>query len=221
MEWGSRLARGRGVGHRAEGPRLERLRVDTLTTRGLGPVSFTLAPGECAFLSGPSGAGKTLLLRAIADLDPHEGDVYLDGVPQARFAPTEWRRRVGMLPAESRWWDDLVGPHFREPDEAGLASLGFSPEVLGWSVVRLSSGEKQRLALLRLLANRPRVLLLDEPTANLDPASAARVEALLDDYRHARGASLLWVSHDPAQIERVGGQRYRFADGRLTRAGGR
>ena len=86
---------------------------------------------------------------------------------------------------------------------------------MDWSVARLSSGERQRLALLRVLANRPPVLLLDEPTANLDEATTARVEALLKDYRTLHGAGVLWVSHDPQQLRRVADRHLRIADGRL------
>ena len=72
------------------------------------------------------------------------------------------------------------------------------------------------LALIRLLVNQPRVLLLDEPTANLDPASVERVEALLMRYRQQTGAAVLWVSHDPAQIARVATRHLSLQGGRLV-----
>ncbi len=181
-------------------------------------MDLVVEPGECVAIAGPSGAGKTLFLRAIADLDVHDGQVWLDGTERASVPGPLWRRRVGLLPAESRWWRDTVGEHFAASDPEGLARLGFGPEVLDWPVVRLSSGERQRLALLRLLANRADALLLDEPTANLDAESAARVEALLADYRKGRDAALLWVSHDAAQGRRVARRRYRMDAGRLLAA---
>jgi ABC-type iron transport system FetAB ATPase subunit len=88
-----------------------------------------------------------------------------------------------------------------------LERLGFGSEVLGWSVARLSTGERQRLALARLLANGPDVLLLDEATANLDPPNRERVEAIVQDYRRERRAAVLWVSHDPEQRRRLDGRR--------------
>ena len=180
-------------------------------------MDLRLQAGECVCLSGPSGSGKTLLLRAIADLDPHQGTAYLEGAACVSMRPYEWRRQVGLLPAESFWWSDRVGDHFPDGDaEPWLERLGFTPGVMDWNVARLSSGERQRLALARLLVRGPRVLLLDEPTANLDPDNGGRVEGLLADYRRERGAGLLWVSHDPKQIARVADRHMGIRDGRLV-----
>lgn len=194
-----------------------RLKVERLAIPGLlAPVDLALAAGEILCLSGPSGAGKSRLLRAIADLEPHSGRLWLDGTPSEAMTPEQWRSRVGLLPAESGWWADRVEAHFRHPPAAdALAELGFNTAILQQRVDRLSSGERQRLALLRLLANQPRVLLLDEPTANLDPANVRRVEDLLLRYRSARNAALLWVSHDPEQIERIADRHLDLQDGRL------
>lgn len=192
------------------------LQAKKIRSHGLGPVDLTLNRTECVCVSGPSGAGKTLLLRALADLDRHDGEVLLDGRPLDTFAGPEWRRQVGLLPPESAWWHDRVGAHFPLEDKELLPALALPPEIMGWSIARLSSGERQRLALIRLLANRPRVLLLDEPTANLDPASVERVEALLLRYRQQTNAAILWVSHDPAQIARVASRHLRLQEGRLV-----
>jgi ABC-type uncharacterized transport system, ATPase component len=196
---------------------LSTLRIENLANQVLGPVSFTVGDGECVCLSGASGAGKTLLLRAIVDLDPHAGEVFLDGVPCEHFLPPEWRRNVGMLPAESQWWGTVVGEHFSHVVSVeALAALGFDPGILGWEVSCLSSGERQRLALLRLLSQRPGVLLLDEPTANLDPVNVRRAEALLNRYRIAHRAAVIWVSHDSDQIRRVAERHFRITNRLLT-----
>ena len=176
-------------------------------------MSLDIAAGTCTCMVGASGAGKSRLLRALADLDEHTGDVRLDGVPQEQFAPSEWRRRVGLLPPDSLWWHDTVGEHFPANDGAQLSALSLDTGIRAQPVVRLSSGERQRLALLRLLANQPQVLLLDEPTANLDDDNAKRVERLLERYRHETGAAILWISHDPAQVERVSEQLLRMHAG--------
>ena len=193
----------------------------------LQPVDMDLDGGAIVLLSGPSGAGKSLLLRAIADLDPNAGEVFLDGAARSDMRPTEWRRRVGLLPAESGWWGERVSDHFPPPAGGAaewlvptlLSTLGFGTDVLDWEVLRLSTGERQRLALVRLLANGPEALLLDEATANLDPANRERAEALIMEYRDQHGAPVLWVSHDPDQRARLatatGGRRLVIADHRL------
>ncbi len=187
-----------------------------MKARGTSGIDLTVIAGECVCLSGPSGAGKTVLLRAIADLDPHEGTALLDGKPAEAFEPAEWRGRVGLLPAESQWWHDRVGEHFRRIDAERWHRLGFETETAGWSVARLSTGERQRLALLRLLANAPAALLLDEPTASLDPENVVRAEALIGEYRRERQIPVLWVSHDPDQIRRVADRHFRIEGGRLS-----
>ncbi|MBI9019985.1 MAG: ATP-binding cassette domain-containing protein [Verrucomicrobia bacterium] len=196
---------------------MSRLVTEGLRTICGGPFSFSVERGECVALSGPSGCGKTLLLRALADLDPAEGDVLLDGMSRNEVPAPQWRRRVGWLPAESSWWFDRVGEHFSKPwkksDESfqWLEKLGFQREVLDWKIERLSTGEKQRLALFRLLLNEPQVLLLDEPTAALDHMNVGLVEDFITTYRRDAGAAVLWVSHNPEQIARMADRHFQFA----------
>lgn len=192
-----------------------RLRVDSLCIHGVGPVSLDVAAGECVGLSGPSGSGKTLFLRAIADMEPHSGTVCLDGTEQTKVPGPAWRRRVALLPAESMWWFDTVGEHFLQPDPQEFQRLGLDTGILPWPVSRLSSGERQRLALLRLLQNRPRLLLLDEPTANLDPDNTERVECLTRTYREKTGAAALWIGHGKDQLRRVASRTFGMAAGRI------
>ena len=182
--------------------------VRNLRRPGLGPISFELADGACLGVSGPSGSGKSLLLRALADLDNSEGEVALDGIRREETAAPLWRRRVCYLAAESGWWADRVGAHVSDWRAALplLADLGLPEACRDWAVSRLSSGERQRLALIRALIQGPRVLLLDEPTAALDPDAATAVETVVG--RHlAAGGLALWVSHDAAQLGRVSGEQ--------------
>ncbi|XOZ32829.1 ATP-binding cassette domain-containing protein [Halomonadaceae bacterium KBTZ08] len=184
------------------------LTIDALGTSELDALTLTVPPGRIVCLSGASGSGKSRLLRAIADLDPHEGEVRLGDAPAHSMRADEWRRRVMLVPAESRWWHDTVGEHCGPLREADLAALGFEPEVHQWPVSRLSSGEKQRLALYRALSLDPDALLLDEPTANLDAATRERVEQWLVQRIHEQQLPTLWVAHDRSQIARVGDAHY-------------
>lgn len=178
--------------------------VQSLSRPHLQPVSFTLDRGECVVVRGASGSGKSLLLRALADLDPSGGRVSLDGTPRESMPAPQWRRLVGYLPAEPGWWGETVADHFLDwAAQAPLARrMGLAQHGGEVPVSHLSTGERQRLALLRALERNPRVLLLDEPTAALDPATALTAEALLAERRQA-GLAVLWVSHDPAQAARL------------------
>lgn len=202
-------------------PDKEVLRLAGLAVGDLEGVTLDVAPGEVLCLSGPSGCGKSRLLRAVADLDPHEGEAWLGDTACSSLAAHQWRRRVRLVPAESQWWAERVGEHFAQGGaEEGLAALGFDAAALDWTVSRLSSGEKQRLALLRALTPSPSALLLDEPTANLDAETAQRVERWLLPRLREAGWPVIWVAHDAAQIARVADRHLRFEAGRLIEAGG-
>jgi ABC-type iron transport system FetAB ATPase subunit len=183
------------------------LNVENIKILELQPISLNVMAGECVGVSGDSGCGKTRLLRAIADMDTHEGDIYLENESRNKFSGHAWRKKVSLLPAESQWWFDTVGEHFSEKMLANSSSLfnafGFEPDVLNWQLSRCSSGEKQRLAIIRMLLNKPQVLLLDEPTANLDAENSRKVESLVADYLEDNNAMAIWVSHNQAQLKRV------------------
>lgn len=191
------------------------LKIKQLRRLMIGPITLDVDVGDCLCISGPSGSGKSLLLRAMADMDPHEGNLWLNGQPAMDILPQAWRIQVGMLPPESAWWLPLVGDHFHNGVLIPLERIGLQDAIMEQPVMRLSSGEKQRLALMRLLSNRPRVLLLDEPTANLDPENTQRLETVITDYMREHRAAVIWVSHDMAQIERVANRYYELSDGAL------
>lgn len=195
------------------------LTVRGLAVPGLAPVDIDVDAGECVALIGPSGSGKTLLLRAIADLDPNEGRVELDGQARESMPAPEWRRRVAYLAAEPGWWADTVAEHYAGWPSARplLEALGLPADCGDWPVARLSTGEKQRLALVRSLLMAPRVLLLDEPTSGLDPAAVKRVEGLIRK-RQKDGVSVVWTTHDRAQARRVAKRWLEIENGRLHEA---
>ena len=198
---------------------MSQLRIEDLRTRGVHASALQIDSGDCVALHGPSGSGKSLLLRAIADLDESSGEVWLDDHPRSGFSGPDWRHRVMYLAAESHWWGSRVGEHASDWRPADLEALGFDADVLEFDVQRLSSGERQRLALARALAYAPSVLLLDEPSANLDTPNTDRLERLVADWRASSGGSVLWVSHDPRQRTRVASRQYQMLAGELSEAG--
>jgi ABC-type multidrug transport system ATPase subunit len=194
------------------------LRIERLATKLIGPISLEIAAGECLALMGPSGAGKSLLLRAIVDLDPNSGHVIVGEHARDDMPASEWRKRVALVPAEAGWWADRVRDHFRAKfDATGLIEkLGLAGS-LEWDVGRLSTGERQRLALARALCRRPEALLLDEPTASLDEYATGLVEDLIRECC-GQGMALLLVTHDRGQVERVAKRLLRIKDGRIDQS---
>lgn len=188
----------------------------------LKPFSMKIN-NEIVCLSGASGTGKSLLLRAIADLIMHKGEAFLDEIKCSTTNPVLWRKWVGLLPAESSWWFDKIGDHFIEIHDKKnnteriklLEELRLPAESLSWDVSRCSTGEKQRLAIARLLERKPKVLLLDEATASLDPESISSVESLIMDYANEFKVPVIWVSHDPLQIKRIANRSFQIINHEL------
>ncbi len=193
------------------------LEIKSVRSEIFGPLNLHLEAGQCAAILGKSGSGKSLFLRAIADLDPNEGQVWLNGIERSAMPAFEWRRKLVLVPAESGWWADTVGEHLARTDETDqlLADLDFPSEVLNWQVSRLSTGERQRLAIIRALALKPIALMLDEPTAALDPEATARVEKLIEQ-QMGLGVCVILITHDAEQAARLAGVTYLLADGKLT-----
>src|ERR1700694_2624378 len=112
----------------------QELLVKELRSEFAGPFDLTLGAGACAAITGPSGSGKSLFLRMIADLDPNEGKVWLNGRERASIPAPEWRKQATYVSAESGWWADMVIEHFtvnRRNEVAALAArLGLRVNVL-------------------------------------------------------------------------------------------
>ena len=182
-------------------------------------LDLDLAGGDRLGLVAPSGAGKTLLLRTLALLDPPQaGAFHLLGRPPAAWGVPRWRAMVLYLAQRPVAGGGSVAANLRAPwrfrERRGLgrwsheritgwlAALGRDASFLDYDAERLSGGELQLLALLRGLQFYPTVLLLDEPTASLDGATTAAVEALLTDWLAAGPRACVVISHDGEQIER-------------------
>jgi putative ABC transport system ATP-binding protein len=181
---------------------------------GLRGVDISMERGEFVAIMGPSGCGKSTLLNLLAGLDrPTAGEVWLDGERIDGLSETKLarlrRRKVGfvfqffnLVPTLSAVENVelpllLVGRRRREARRSAnelLSALGI-PEKHGAAPVQLSGGQQQRVALARALANRPDVVLADEPTGNLDSAAARDVLGLFRGARD-RGQTLLLVTHD-------------------------
>ncbi|GBQ99593.1 ABC transporter ATP-binding protein [Gluconacetobacter liquefaciens] len=195
------------------------LSVRALRNAHAGPFAFDVPPGTCLVITGTSGAGKSVLLRMVADLDPHQGDVALDGCFCSAMPAHRWRRQVVYLPAEPGWWSDSVLDHM--PDDALtrdlMAQAGLRAGVLNDPVHRLSTGERQRLALIRALRLAPRVLLMDEPCSALDEGTTLMVEAMMRAAM-AGGTAIVLVSHDPTQAMRMADLRRELVHGHFVGA---
>lgn len=191
------------------------LQLSKLQAHTLKPLNLQLTK-EFVCLSGVSGSGKSLLLRAIADLIEHKGDAFLDKIKCADVSPVQWRKWVGLLPAESAWWLDKVGDHFVDKSSRYCEQLNLPKECMSWDVSRCSTGERQRLAIARLLENKPKVLLLDEPTACLDPTSVMAVEALIKRYAKEFQVPIIWVSHDQSQIKRLADREFKIENNEVN-----
>ena len=182
-------------------------------------VSFELMAGDCVGLVAPSGAGKTLLMRNLALLDPiQQGEVRFEGKTPSEWGLPAYRSQVMMVPQRAIAFDSTIQDNLKQVFDLGIYSdrrfdptiiqtwlqkLGRNPEFLNLQGSRLSGGEAQILALLRALQLSPQVLLLDEPTASLDGATTAQVEALLHDWLQHSNRACLLTSHDTEQIRRV------------------
>lgn len=202
------------------------LRVERLKVGALPPLSFEVGDGRCLAVEGPSGSGKTRLLRAIADLDPAPGQIFLDGLERMEAPAPVWRRSVRYAAAEPAWWSDTprgaLPRSLQAEDRIGrqLGALGLEPSCLDRPIAQLSTGERQRLALIRSVADEPKVLLLDEPTSSLDVKAAALVEELIRFQLLAQRIVIL-ASHDRGLVERLSNERLILERPRIAAEGER
>ncbi len=196
--------------------------------RVLAVDALSIQRGEILAIVGPSGAGKSTLLRLLGFVEsPSEGRLTFDGGPICSEPPLPVRRRVTTVLQTPRLLSRSVADNVRfglalrgrklEPsrlqhwlDGLGLAALARQ------RATRLSAGEAQRVALARALAIQPDVLLLDEPTANLDPANVGRVEALLREEHRQRNTTMVVVTHNIFQARRLAQRVGLLLDGRLV-----
>ncbi len=178
-------------------------------------VSFDVKPGEVFALLGPNGAGKTTTLRVIGGLiPPTTGRIEIDGQPFTRQTSAVLRSRIGFLTETPGLWDLLTVHdnlhvyarlfHVRQPEMAVQRVLGLFElwDRRNDRVALLSKGMKQKLALARAIVHDPHIVLLDEPTANLDPQTSRTVRDLLLDLR-SQGRAVVVSTHNLDEVERL------------------
>ncbi|SIT43408.1 ABC transporter-like protein [Paraburkholderia piptadeniae] len=202
----------------------------------LHATSVAIDAGARISITGPSGSGKSVFMRALALLDPLDGgEVLWQGKRIARAAIPRYRRHIAYMRQRPALLDGTVEDNLRYPytlhayrdvrfdreQAAKLASqAGRANDFLDRRASELSGGEAQIAALIRVLQLAPDVLLLDEPTASLDPESARAIEALLRAWFDAApdARAWLWVSHDLAQAARVSTRHLTMREGVLGEA---
>jgi len=200
-------------------------------THILKSVSLRLEPGTSVAVLGPSGSGKSSLMAVIAGLErPDAGRVELDGQDLSLLGEDALARLRGrslgiilqafhLLPTMTALENVAVplelarASDARERARAELEAVGLGHRLAHYPA-QLSGGEQQRVAIARATAPRPRLLLADEPTGNLDSATGAGIVDLLFERAGAAGAGLLVITHDPAVASRAA-RIVRMADGQL------
>jgi putative ABC transport system ATP-binding protein len=191
-------------------------------------VSYSFSPEKVYTIIGPSGAGKSSLLRLLNRLDePTSGEVFFHGRAHCDYQPCELRRKIGYLFQAPHIFEGTVRDNLlyanKDLTDADIRDLAERAQVkleqVDRSTDRLSIGEKQRVAIARLLATRPEVVLLDEPTSALDPTYTDAIEQLIKAIVDAEDLTAIVVTHDPEQALRVGQEALLMVGGRLVESG--
>ncbi len=204
----------------------------------LSEVSLRLAAGEMVGVIGPNSSGKTTLIRLLTRvLEPATGEIRLEGVPVGRLGRTDLARRVGVVPqsapAECPFnVGELVlmgryphgpGRYFESRQDHAAARTAMEAtgvlELADLPLDHLSGGERQRAFIARALAQEPRLLVLDEPTAHLDLRYQVEVASLLRRLNRERGLAILLVSHDLNLAGEVCDRLMLLAEGRAVATG--
>jgi len=198
----------------------------------LNDLSFTVNRGDTLAVLGPSGAGKTSLLRLLNGMDsPTSGSIIFDNQPLEDHPALELRKNVGMVFQSPVMMKGSVEENLRITERWSgnifsadklitvMEHVGLDQRFLSKDAQSLSGGEKQRVALARVLLNEPRVLLLDEPTANLDPKLAKSIIKLFSDLQKELGLTVLISSHNHSLIEKFVNRVVVVIDGKIIEEG--
>jgi putative ABC transport system ATP-binding protein len=190
-------------------------------------VSASFPRGEVSAIVGPSGAGKTSLLRCLNRLEePSGGSVLLDSSDITTLDPIQLRQRVGMIFQTPALFEGGVRSNLaygldgasEEDMRTALSSAGLDAEFLDRDSSALSVGQAQRVCIARALVRRPEVLLMDEPTSALDRDAAARIERLVTSLNET-GLTVILVTHNLDQALRLAHHSVLLVEGQVVAAG--
>ncbi|KAE8558781.1 ATP-binding cassette domain-containing protein [Paenibacillus polymyxa] len=193
----------------------------------LNGITAKVPRGKITTLVGPSGSGKsTLLSLCNLLLTSDEGEVSVLGKLITEWEIPDLRRKVALVFQDAPMLQGTVLYNLQTverlhgtvlEDPVGLLErVGLTRDLLEQKAQELSGGQRQRLALARTLANRPDILLLDEITSALDPASVKEVEELLLQMNKEEGTTMIWITHHMEQARRVGHETWLMINGRLV-----
>src|SRR5271157_697832 len=198
----------------------------------LNDVTFDVGSGDFISIIGPSGAGKSSLFKLIVRfIEFTSGSIYFEGQDIKNMDVIQLRRCIGYILQEAFMFEGTVrdnltfGPFLQKKklDEERMRDLlshvHLSEEMLDQNASKLSGGEKQRVGIVRMLMNEPKILLLDEITSALDLANVLMVEELIKELQGSMGITILMVSHDFEQARRMGGRTIFMANGKIVESG--
>lgn len=194
-------------------------------------VNLKVMKADVLSLVGPSGSGKSTLLRCINRLvEIDSGKIIVDGRDIREYEPTELRKKAVLVPQISAMFPGTVKENILFPlksqgiedikkAEKALRDSGVPEELWNNEAERLSGGEKKRVALARAIALEPDALLLDEPTAGVDPKRVKHIERTILNLVKDRGITVIWVTHDTDQALRVGDRIASIKGGKILKTG--
>jgi len=211
---------------------LKNLTLERSAKRILNDISLSIPKGKITALIGPSGSGKSSLIRCINRLwEAPEGSIFLEGTDITTLNPIALRQKLGMVMQSAALFEGSIadniryGPSLRgealsdEQVESLLKQVSLKADLAEQDAQSLSGGQAQRVSLARTLANNCEVLLLDEPTSALDPNASAVIEETLKRLRDIQNLSIILVSHSLEQVKRIADYVVLLVDGEVAEQG--